>query len=154
MIREMSEGKWVLANGVRYPVGERQVSPWDWSVEKETFVHEGSEWMTIKNITVEEAMAIRDVERARKLRIACSGEIDDITDSLGNNMKWCKVTNYLYSPLKEGEKPLTDQDGNISEHYSSKINAMCVGKMVLDNGSWVPEDEASWNRIPDSEDED
>ena len=150
----MSEGKWVLANGVRYPVGDRQVFPGEWSVEKETFVHSGSEWSTITNITVEEAMVIRDVERARKLRIACSGEIEDVTDSLGNKMKWCKMTNYLYEPLKEGESPLKDQDGNISEHYSSKINAMCVGKMVKDNGSWVPEDEASWNQSAGEEESD
>ena len=142
----MGTNKWELVNGVRYPAGERHVVPWSWSVEKETFVHQGSEWETIRDLTVEEAMAIRDVERARKLRIACSGEIEDVTDSLGNNMKWCKVTNYLYAPLKEGETPLKDRDGNISVHYSSKINAMCVGKMVLDNGSWVPEDEASWNQ--------
>ena len=142
----MSESKWELVNGVRHPVGERQVVPWAWSVKKETFVHQGSEWATIRGITVEEAMAIRDVERARKLRIACSGEIEDVTDSLGNNMKWCKVTNYLYRPLEEGEKPLSDHDGNVSKYYSDKINAMCVGKMVLDNGSWVPEDEASWNQ--------
>ena len=142
----MSSNKWELVNGVRYPSGERQVVPWSWTIEKETFVHEGSEWATIRGLTVEEAMAIRDVERARKLRIACSGEIEDITDSLGNNMKWCKVTNYLYEPLKEGEKPLTDHDGNVSKYYSDKINAVCVGKMVLDNGSWVPEHEASWNQ--------
>ena len=142
----MSSSKWELAGGIRYPVCERQVVPWSWSIEKETFVHQGSEWETIRDLTVEEAMAIRDVERARKLRIACSGEIEDVTDSLGNNMKWCKLTNYLYRPLEEGEKPLADHEGNVSKFYSEKINAMCVGKMVLDNGSWVPEDEASWNQ--------
>ena len=150
----MSSSKWELAGGTRYPVGERQVVPWAWSVEKETFVHQGSEWTTIRGLTVEEAMAIRDVERARKLRIACSGEIEDVTDSLGNNMKWCKLTNYLYEPLEEGEKPLADHDGNVSKFYSEKINAMCVGKMVLDNGSWVPEDEASWNNPWKEEDSD
>ena len=148
----MSEGKWVLANGVRYPVGERQVFPGAWSVEKETFVHEGSEWATITNITAEEAVAIRDVERARKYRVAGSGEVVDYDDE--GPVKWCKLTNLLYKELAQDENPETDPIGKVVPWYSEKLNAHCVGKMVKDNGSWVPEHKASWNQYPEEDESD
>ena len=152
----MSEGKWVLANGVRYPVGERQVFPGAWSVEEETFVHEGSEWATIKNITVEEAMAIRDVERKRKYRVAGSGEVVDYDDD-GEIVKWCKLTNLLYEPLSSGESPPTDSSGKVVDYYSKTLNAVCCGKMVRDGEPgafyWVPEHKASWNQYPEDDDD-
>lgn len=148
----MSEGKWVLENGVRYPVGERQVFPGAWSIEKETFVHSGSEWATIANITVEEAMAIRNVERRRKYRVAGSGEVVDYDDD--GPVKWCKVTNLLYEPLSSGESPPTDADGKVVDYYSENLNAVCCGKMVLDKEEWVPEHKATWNRYPGDEDSD
>lgn len=152
----MSEGKWVLANGVRYPVGERQVFPGAWSIEKEIFVHQGSEWATITNITVDEAMAIRDVERARKHKVAGSGEVVDYDDD-GEIVKWCKLTNLLYEPLSPGESPPTDSSGKVVDYYSEKLNAVCCGKMVKDGepGSfiWVPEHKASWNQYPEDDDD-
>ena len=153
--RDMSEGKWVLANGVRYPTEERQVFPGAWSVEKETFVHEGSEWATIKNITVEEAMAIRDVERERKYRVAGSGEVVDYDDD--GPVKWCKLTNLLYKELEQDETPEKDSSGKVVSWYSERINGHCVGKMVRDGEPgafyWVPEHKASWNLTTEEREE-
>ena len=84
----MSSAKWETVNGVKYPVGqipeevppERKVLPWAYSVSKDTFVHQGSEWVEVMNITLEEAVAIRNVERARKRDLAGTGEVVEYDD--------------------------------------------------------------------------
>ena len=84
-----------------------------------------------------------------KYSLVGSGEVVDY-DVDGSKLKWCRVTNYLYQPLEDGEEPPKDSmTGKITEHYSKLLNAMCVGKMVPDGPlgqTWVPDDKASWMR--------
>ena len=146
----MSSSLWVTLNGVRYPIEKsiepRNICPWEWAVEKDTFVHSGSEWETVKEITVEEAMRIRDLKRKLQYEKAGTGECVVIDDD-GWALIWCKETNFLYEKMKEDETPLKDSlTGEIVDHYSEKLHAMCVGKMVKDGDQWVPEDKASWNQ--------
>ncbi|MAK40908.1 MAG: hypothetical protein CL993_04175 [Euryarchaeota archaeon] len=154
----MSSPLWVTINGSRYPIEKsiepRNTSPWEWAIEQETFVHSGCEWRTIKNLTVEEAMRIRDLNRKLKYEKAGSGECVTIDDD-GWELIWCKETNLLYEKMGEGEKPpRLSLTGEISDHYSKKLHAICRGKMVLDGDQWVPEDKASWNKSADSSDSD
>ena len=51
----MSSAKWQTVNGVRYPTGLSQSH----TEEKETFVHEGKVWETVKELTIEEAIAFK-----------------------------------------------------------------------------------------------
>ena len=144
----MSSAKWELVNGMKYPVDEvqegvppeREVVPWAYSVTKETFVHQGSEWAEVMNISYEEAIAIRNVERARKIEMAGTGEVVDYDDD-GWMLKWCKVTNWLFEPLDAmDEVPRMSVDGSVSSGYSKKLHAVCVGSMVNINGEWRPDD--------------
>jgi len=141
----MSSAKWKI---VKYPVDQipeavtpdRKVLPWAYSVSKNTFVHQGSELTEVMNITLEEAMAIRNVERARKIEIAGSGEVVDYDDD-GWKLKWCKVTNWLFEPLDAmDDVPRMSVDGSVSSGYSKKLHAICVGSMVNINGEWRPDD--------------
>ena len=146
----MSSPMWVTLNGVRYPINRseepRTLHPGEWAIEKETFIHSGSEWQTVKNLTVEEAMQVRDLNRSLRLKQAGSGECVVIYDE-GQALIWCKETNLLYEKMEGGETPMENSfTGKISEHYSEKLHAMCVGRMVQDGGQWVPEDKASWNQ--------
>ena len=144
---KMSSAKWERVNGVKYPVDEvqegvppgREVSPWAYSVTKDTFVHQGSEWAEVMDITVEEAMAIRNVERARKIEMAGTGEVVDYDDD-GWMLKWCKVTNWLFEPLDAmDEVPRMSVDGSVSSGYSKKLHAVCVGTMINVDGKWQPD---------------
>ena len=68
---EMSSANWEMVNGVRYPVGDPEEKPtlvtvegkWE---EGETFECEGGVWETIKEISHEEAVVIRDEQRVKK----------------------------------------------------------------------------------------
>lgn len=144
----MSSAKWETVNGVKYPVDqipeavppERKVLSWAYSVTKDTFVHQGSEWAEVMDITLEEAMAIRNVERARKIEMAGTGEVVDYDDD-GWMLKWCKVTNWLFEPLDAMDGvPRMSVDGSVSSGYSKKLHAVCVGSMVNINGEWRPDD--------------
>lgn len=144
----MSSAKWELVNGMKYPVDEvqegvppeREVVPWAYSVTKDTFVHQGSEWAEVMNISYEEAIAIRNVERARKIEMAGTGEVVDYDDD-GWMLKWCKVTNWLFEPLDAmDEVPRMSVDGSVSSGYSEKLHAVCVGTMINVNGEWRPDD--------------
>ncbi len=153
----MSSALWVTINGVRYPIEKsiepRNICPWEWAIEKETFVHSGEEWQTVKEITVEEAMRIRDLNLKLRYEKAGTGECVNIDDD-GRALIWCKETNFLYEKMEVDETPpRLSLTGEISDHYSEKLHAVCVGKMVLDGDQWVPEDKASWNRTCDSSDE-
>ena len=68
----MSSANWELVNGVLYPVGDPEGKPttlvtvegkWE---EGETFECEGEVWETIKEISHEEAVVIRDEQRVKK----------------------------------------------------------------------------------------
>ena len=144
----MSSAKWETVNGVKYPVGqipeavppERKVLPRAYSVSKDTFVHQGSEWDEVMNITFEEAVAIRDVERARKIEMAGTGNVVDYNDD-GWMLKWCKVTYWLFEPLDAmDEVPRMSIDGSVSSGYSKKLHAVCVGSMINMDGEWRPDD--------------
>lgn len=144
----MSSAKWETVNGVKYPVDqipeavppERKVAPWAYSVTKDTFVHQGSEWAEVMNITLEEAMAIRRVEKARKTKMIGTGEVVDYDDE-GWILKWCKATNWLFEPLDAmDEVPRMSVDGSVSSGYSEKLHALCVGRMVNIDGKWRPDD--------------
>jgi len=146
----MSSPLWVTINGTRYPIEKsvepREPHPSEWAIDQETFVHSGSEWQTVKEITVEEAMRIRDLNRMVRYQRAGTGECVTIDDE-GQSLIWCKVTNLLYEKMREDEEPMKNSlTGEITEHYSEKLHAKCVGKMVQDGGQWVPEDKASWNQ--------
>ena len=52
----MSSANWQTVNGVRYPTGLSQSH----SEGKETFVHEGKVWETVKELTIEEAIAFKE----------------------------------------------------------------------------------------------
>jgi hypothetical protein len=146
----MSSPIWVTINGSRYPIERsdepRKLGPGEWAIEKETFVHSGSEWQTVKDITVEEAMRIRDLNRTLRLKRAGSGECVVIDDD-GRALIWCKETNLLYEKMDDDKKPMKNSlTGEIDKFYSEKLHAICMGKMVLDGDQWVPEDKASWNQ--------
>lgn len=143
----MSSAKWEKVNGVKYPVDdvqedvppERDVLPCAYSVAKDTFVHKGSVWTEVMNITLEEAMAIRQVEKKRKMDLVGSGEVVDYDDD-GWKLKWCKVTNWLFEPLEPNQEvPRMSDDGSVSSSYSEKIHGECVGTMVKVNGNWQPD---------------
>jgi len=153
----MSSSLWVTINGIRYPIEKseepRKRLPGKWAIEKETFVHSGCEWEGVKEITLDEAIRIRDLNRKLKYEKAGAGECVAIDDD-GQALIWCKETNFLYEKMEEGRSPpKLSLTGEISDHYSEKLHAMCVGKMVLDGDQWVSEDKASWNWSCDSSDE-
>lgn len=146
----MSSPLWVTLNGVRYPIEKsdepRVLGPGEWAIDQETFVHSGCEWVTVKEVTVEEAMRIRDLNRKVRHQRAGSGECVTIDDE-GQSLIWCKVTNLLYEKMgKDEPPPIVSLTGEIADYYSEKLHAQCVGKMVQDGGQWVPEDKASWNQ--------
>jgi hypothetical protein len=133
--------------GVKYQIDqtteagppERKVLPWAYSVSKKTFVHQGSELDEVMNISYEEAIAIRNVEIARKIEMAGTGEVIDYDDD-GWNLKWCKVTNWLFETLVTDEVPRMSVDGSVSSGYSKKLHAVCVGSMINIDGKWRPDD--------------
>ena len=152
----MSSSLWVTINGSRYPI-ERSEEPRKlelgcsaWAIEQETFIHSGRKWQTVRGITVEEAVRILNLNRNLLYQRAGTGECETIDDD-GCSLIWCKETNLLYEKMKEDETPQKNSlTGEIGEHYSEKLHAICVGKMVKDGDQWVPEDKASWNQnIPD-----
>uniref|UniRef100_A0A6C0CZJ4 Uncharacterized protein n=1 Tax=viral metagenome TaxID=1070528 RepID=A0A6C0CZJ4_9ZZZZ len=150
----MSDPMWVTLNGARYPIERsnepRKLGPGEWAVDLETFVHSGCGLMTIKNLTVEEAMRVRDLNRKLRFQRAGTGECVTIDDD-GCELIWCKETNLLYEKMGEDESPMKNSfTGEIDEHYSEKLHAICMGKMVKDGDQWVPEDKASWNKSDDS----
>lgn len=56
----MSSSNWEIVNGAKFPVVN---NPGSWgeepsTEEKKTFIHEGKEWTTVKEISLEEAIAI------------------------------------------------------------------------------------------------
>jgi hypothetical protein len=57
----MSTGKWQTVNGVRYPVEGLE---WE-DPNEDPFVHGGKTWKIVKQITKEEALAIRNAEGLR-----------------------------------------------------------------------------------------
>jgi hypothetical protein len=145
----MSSPLWVTINGSRYQI-ERSKEPRKLelgcmlAIEEEKFVHSGREWQTVRGITVEEAMRIRDLNRIVLYQRVGTGECVTIDDD-GLSLIWCKETNLLYAKMGEDETPPKNSlTGEISEVYSVKLHAMCVGKMVRDGDKWVPEDKASW----------
>jgi len=149
---------WVTINGVRYPIERsaepREVTlgiPNEWNVER--FFHEGEEWETVRGITVEEAIRIRDMNRSLTYKKVGSGDVEEYDDD-GVILIWCKETNLLYAKMGEDETPPKNSlTGEISEHYSEKLHAICMGKMVKDGDQWVPEDKASWMKSGDSSDD-
>ena len=52
----MSSANWQTVNGVRHPTGLCQSH----TEEKETFVHEGKVWETVKELSIEEAIAFKE----------------------------------------------------------------------------------------------
>lgn len=147
----MSSFLTVTIRGENYQIEKssepRKTGPGEWWIDKETFVSPGSNSeQCIGGVTVEEAMRIRDLNRSLMRARAATGECVEYDDD-GQKLIWCKETNYLYQPLEQGEEPWKNSiTGEICEHYSEKLNAMCMGKMVLDGDQWVPEDKASWNQ--------
>lgn len=144
----MSSEKCETVNSVKHSVDqipeavppESKVLPWAYSVSKDTLVHQGSGWDEVLNITHEELREIRNVERARKVEMAGTGEVVDYDDE-GWKLKWCKVTNWLFEPLDAmDEVPRMSIDGSVSSGYSKKLHAVCVGSMVNIDGEWRPDD--------------
>ena len=156
----MSSPLWITMNGVRFPI-ERSEYPRKielgcsaWTIEEESFVHEGREWRTVRGITVEEALRIRDLDRKLRYQRAGSGECVTIDDD-GSPLIWCKETNLLYSKMEVDETPPKNSlTGEVSEMYSEKLHSMCVGKMVQDGDIWVPENKASWMIASSNEESD
>jgi hypothetical protein len=141
----MSSGKWETVNGVKYPVYKKtsetrdsEVSPWSYSLPQESFIHQGDEWDTIRELNFDEALAVRDLIHQNNLCNAGMGEVGEYVCD-GEVLRWCKKTNYLYRPMGESETPRKERiTGRISRNYSSCLHSMFVGKMV--QGSWVKED--------------
>ena len=63
----MSSPKWVILNGVKYPVDEGNESPQEKKIipeetgKDEVFIFEGCEWETVTDLTYEQAVAISAV---------------------------------------------------------------------------------------------
>ena len=110
----------------RLVCGERDICPsrFEWETGSRRHRRRGYGWL-------------RDIEQDRKLRLAGSGEVVDYDDE-GVVHKWCKVTNYLYEPLGEGEEPLKESmTGNASPSSSRKSSTPCVAGRwfkMADNG--------------------